>query len=200
MELPKTGKLYKKDFDKLGVCYTNQLTLDARIETVKILDAAPGYETSENIFRLSNAIKIGYEAPVYLKYVNDQVGYGVYADALLKENAIIGEYTGHVIDQDTVLRMSIPQTSFIMMIPACYAGYNWPESLYIDARRAGNCTRFINHSAHPNVYSKLFYDGVLWHVVLLASKNIGPHKQLFIDYGDGYWQIRDLVPENLDQE
>lgn len=71
-------------------------------------------------------------------------------------------------------------------------------SLYTDALKTGNFTRFINHSEQPNVEAELFKIpsnsyGVTpspIEVVYLAKKTIKPGEQLLVNYeGDGnsYW-------------
>lgn len=199
MDMPKEGKFYQEDFKKLGVNYTSKLIYDSTIEIAKILSAAPGYETAENIIRFTDIVKKGYEAPVYLKYINEQIGYGVYADAPIKENDIVGEYTGQLIDQEAAVQLPHEKTSYFMASGNFYPGYNYPEEFYIDAAKAGNFTRFVNHSYDPNVKTKVVYDGALWHVLFIAAKKVEQDKQLLVNYGAGYWQMRGLEPIELDQ-
>lgn len=199
MDSLNNGKFYSKDFSKFGVQYTNKLILDDDIETTKILGAVSGYETPDAIERFTQAVKTGYEAHMYLKYINEKIGYGVYADAPINEHDIIGEYTGRLIDQETAFQLPLEKTACLMALPDCYMGYNYPKTLYVDAMKAGNFTRFINHSYDPNVNSKLLYDGVLWHVLFTAAKNVDRNKQLFFNYGSGYWCIRGIEPIKLDE-
>lgn len=58
---------------------------------------------------------------------------------------------------------------------------------------------FTNHSYDPNVKTKVVYDGVLWHVLFIAAKKVEQDKQLLVNYGPGYWQIREIEPIELDQ-
>lgn len=199
MELPIEGKLYAKDFEKLGVRFASKLLIDSSIDTRQILDAAPGYETLENIKKFTDAIKTGYEAPLYVKYVNAKLGYGAFADAPIKEHDIVGEYTGQLIDQETAVQLPQEKTSYLMASGNFYPGYNYPEELYIDAAKAGNFTRFVNHSYDPNVKTKVVYDGALWHVLFIAAKKVEQDKQLLVNYGPGYWQMRGFEPIELDQ-
>ncbi|CAN5122042.1 hypothetical protein BH09DEP1_BH09DEP1_3940 [soil metagenome] len=203
MDLPdsaKTKKLYASDFAALGVQYSTQLIIDkAKIEMVRIAHAAPGYETPQNITRFDEAVKKGYQAPLYIKYINERMGYGAFADLEIKDNDIVGEYTGNVIDQETALRMPRSETDYLMELTACYVDYNWPAPLYVDAKKSGNLTRFVNHSYKPNVATKLFFDGSMWHTILVAAGAIAQDKQLFINYTRGYWDVRGINPLDPDQ-
>lgn len=197
MDLPTVRKLYAKDFSELGVEYSEQQVIDEAIDTSKILVADPRYETGANSARFTTAIKNGHQASLYLKYINDRVGYGTFADALIQEDDIVGEYTGKIIRQHIVFAMRPEETVYLMPLQACYADYYCLTSLYINAKQIGNFTRFINHSDKPNVISKQVYDGSMWHMILVASQNILQDKQLFIDYGTGYWEARGIKPIDL---
>ena len=72
-----------------------------------------------------------------------------------------------------------------------------PLHYTIDAKRIGNFTRFINHNYKPNVISRLYFDGCMWHTILVADCGIAKDEQLFIDYSRGDWNIRGLVPIDL---
>lgn len=196
MELPKIGKLYKKDFEQLGVHYIDHLVISDAIDKSRIIDPHPHYETPENIACFTRAIENGYEAPVYIKYINSKVGYGVFAETLLKKGDIVGQYTGTLHTEDEVLKIPKAENTYLMPM-VCYAGYNYYESLYIDAKKMGNITRFINHSKTPNVTRKMIYVSGMWHLLLIADQTINQDWQIFDDYGEHYWKSHDIIPEDL---
>lgn len=197
MDKPGVTKLFAHHFNKLGVNYSTQLELDPTIDVSKILEPLPGYEAESNVARFTEAINQRYQAPLYLKYINQTVGYGVYANEPIHANDIIGEYTGKVISQQNVLTKSVKSRAYIMEIVGCLAGYYWPESLYIDAHEAGNFTRYINHSYTPNVMGKQIFDGKWWHIMLIAGREIAQDQQLLIDYGKNYWYLQGINPIDL---
>lgn len=205
MDLPAAKKLYAKDFKKLGVTYTTHLIFDSYVDRSLILEPArrrtiiehPDYEPEPNNARYISAIKNGYQAALYLKYINDAVGHGVFADAGLKKGDIVGEYTGTVITQQKTVGMPADQTSYMFETIFCYRGVFSPEPLIIDARNKGNFTRFINHSYTPNVEVEEVYSDSMWHLLLVASKLINKDQQLFINYGEGYWLRRGIKPIDL---
>jgi SET domain-containing protein len=57
----------------------------------------------------------------------------------------------------------------------------------VDAKKAGNFSRFVNHSGNPNI--NVFYhntDGI-WYAVFIANTFIKKDEQLFVNYGSSYW-------------
>lgn len=197
MDKQRVAKLFAHNFNQLGVHYCTQLEFDSTIDVSKILEPSPGYEAESNVTRFTMAINQQYQAPLYLKYINQKVGYGVYANEHIHANDIIGEYTGKVISQQNVLTKSVKERTYIMEIVGCLAGYYWPESLYIDACEAGNFTRYINHSYTPNVMGKQIFDGKWWHILLVAGCEIAQDQQLLIDYGKNYWYLQGINPIDL---
>lgn len=196
MDLPVIKKLYAGDFEKLGVKFTPRLILDSCVDRSRILQPMPFYETESNIRWYTQAIQMGHQAALYLKYINNKVGYGVFADVALQKDDIVGEYTGKVITQSVAVKKPVAHTG--CMIPmVCYDGCFFPEALIIDARREGNFTRFVNHSYKPNVDCKMVYCDSMWHTLFIASEAIDKDSQLFINYGKGYWEAREIEPIEL---
>lgn len=190
-------KFYKDDFKSFRVVYSNKLILSPDIDRSKILEAAPGYETPANCARFAKAVQNGYEAPIYLKFINDVIGYGAFADACIEEGDIIAEYTGNVISFAAAAQIPLKKRTYFMQLPNCYAATIWPQPLFVDARKVGNCTRFINHSYEPNLQGKAYFDGAMWHVIFVAARRLERDQQLLIDYGKDYWDVHGQEPKNL---
>lgn len=72
------------------------------------------------------------------------------------------------------------------------------EKFVIDAKRQGNPTRFINHSAeNPNASWTSIFDGNKFRLIIVATRPIMEGKQIFIKYSNSYWsnmQIPDPIP------
>ncbi len=171
----KTRKLYASDFKELGVEYTPILK-------------------SKNSQAHIWPYPYVKELALYLKFINDTCGFGVFAEENIGSQWNIGEYTGDVVTLQEVLKMKSlnerTYNEYLMVL-------NEPSQTYVDARNAGNFTRFINHSFKPNVVcSGCYYLG--HHIaVIRAIKDIKKDEQLFIDYGDAYWQARGIEPAEL---
>ena len=59
----------------------------------------------------------------------------------------------------------------------------------INAEKAGNLSRFVNHSCQSNIIAEKVFIGQsnVIHVVFHAVKNIPPGEELTVDYGDTFW-------------
>lgn len=140
--------------------------------------------------KYKKTIESDYAPKVSIRFVNERVGLGVFAEENLKEGSYIGEYTGIVRENNRIY--------FAPLNNYCYE-YPVPDSIgrnfVIDATK-GNFTRFINHSFKPNlkpVYA--FFDG-FYHMILLTLRKVEKGEQINYDYGRNYWYVREL-PEEL---
>lgn len=200
----KTRKLYATDFKALGIEYVS--TLRTYLDRTKIIPQKkislprsqkkwePLLEQQSKEFE--QQIVQQYQAPLYLKYINDTVGFGVFAAAPIKEFDTISEYTGYLCVEDENNQEIDPTFSIDV---GNYYSSDSGSRLYVDGKLAGNFARFINHSYIPNVHSLSVYskcDG-LWHVMMHANQDIPQDAQLLINYGSGYWQSKGIDPVDL---
>lgn len=124
-------------------------------------------------------------ADVYVKWVDDVFGYGLFAGADLKKNDYIGEYYGHIREID-------PKDPVLNGYCVQYlTGLFSKRYVVIDAKDYGNALRFVNHSDTPNVEARWAYDRGLLHLLFFAKEDIAADGQLFINYGTDYWQHRE---------
>jgi SET domain-containing protein len=165
------------------------------------LDNSPYYLENIELFqglfhRYQEDIEQCKMAPIYIKQIDEKLGFGVFAADEISKDAFIGEYAG------------------IVQIPASNAGremrqggyesdFSWyyldqvegaPE-LEINGRLEGNEMRFVNHSDKFNMdVEHTLFQGH-WIIFFKAAKTIQKHEQLLISYGDQYWgeDIRDIL-------
>lgn len=105
--------------------------------------------------------------------------WGLFALEDLKVGDWIGEYTG---EQRWALPFS-RKTDYSWRIPAP----TFPP-LEINASRCGNILRFANHSFEPNaICDHIFFEGA-WSIIFYTQKNIKKGEEIFIDYGEEYWE------------
>lgn len=125
------------------------------------------------------------DAPkISIRFINEQVGHGVFAEENLKADRYIGEYTGIV--RENVRIYFVPLNNYCYQYPVLD---RTGRHFVIDATK-GNFTRFINHSYTPNlkpVYA--FIDG-FYHLILISLRAIRKGEQLSYEYGPQYWYIR----------
>lgn len=115
-------------------------------------------------------------ANLSIREVSREVGHGAFAVEPIAAADMIGEYTG-------ILRKRRDREYNNDYIFSTL----FPDHI-IDAQKAGNATRFINHSSkHFNAMAIEVFSGVRWHVIIIASRNIKAGEQVLIDYGSGYW-------------
>lgn len=149
-------------------------------------------ETSRRYARL---IKDSYMAPVYIRRINDKVGYGVFAGSELDKGAFIGEYTGVIQEAEEKAGHELDEGGF----ESDYSWYYLEEieqapSLEINGRFEGNELRYVNHGNEPNVdVEHALVDGY-WVLFFKTARKINADEQLLISYGDAYWEdgCRDL--------
>lgn len=130
-------------------------------------------------------ITSGKTPKVYIKWIDEYKGYGLFALQNLPSGTFIGEYTGFL--RKYKRRMDV-KNSFCFEYPIGTAA----KSKYtIDAKYMGNHIRFVNHSSRPNIIPHLAYCKNMIHVILRASQFIPKGTELTYDYGPRYWQKRE---------
>lgn len=128
-------------------------------------------------------------APVYIKKIDKNMGYGLFAAQSLKADDLIGEYTG-IVQEAFHLDPSDKDTS----AKTEYA-WDYPDDipglppLEINAREAGGVLRFVNHSFQPNLRIEHTDVDNEWKIFFVADGNIEADSELFVDYGDAYWAV-----------
>ena len=135
-------------------------------------------------FHFQKQILEGFLPDISVRWINDAMGYGVFTEKKIFPADYIGEYTGLVrkrvgrIDQknDYCFEYSIGDWVYNPFI--------------IDAKSQGNFTRFINHSADPNIEPICVCVDDVMHIIFMALKEIQEGTQLFYQYGDYFWKKR----------
>lgn len=127
---------------------------------------------------------LAYPMPdVTLRYIDEAIGWGVFANRPFAKMEFVAEYAGKVrkrrrIDKKNAYCFEYPLLS----------GEKSPYT--IDARDQGGIGRFINHSDEPNLVSALATVENLPHIVLMTKRPIAKGEQLCFDYGPDYWSCR----------
>lgn len=185
--------LSMKGFEKsLGICYRPFLTFSSYSLLKEVISQCP-YILRSSVLASDNAewskmyhheVMTGKTASIYVKWINQEMGYGVFAEKEIFAGTFIGEYTGIV----RYLSRKHPDHN-----PYCfhYPTKWWSLKYFvIDALREGNLTRFINHSQRPNIHPLCLVDRGLLHQVFVASRLIKKGEQITFDYGKDYWLKR----------
>lgn len=127
-----------------------------------------------------------YLPGVVIVRVNELVGNGLVARQYIAPGTIIGEYSGAIVKVAPIAtNESMDNTYF-----APYSTDEVPSSemFVIDAKRAGNPTRFINHSDdNSNAVWVPVFDGEKFRLIVAATKAIPDGKQILLKYRLSYW-------------
>ncbi len=116
-------------------------------------------------------------APTIVKWINEEKGYGLFAEKDLKQYAFVGEYTGLVRKIDN---------KHLKINPYCFS---YPKKLFgkqdfiIDALEVGNLSRFINHSDRPNLQPLWLNKEGFSHLIFYTNRPIKGDTELTFDYG-----------------
>jgi hypothetical protein len=126
---------------------------------------------------------------VSLRWIDDAIGWGIFAERDFLQTEFIAEYSGVVrkrVSQDT-------KNGYCFEYPLA-TGVDSPY--LIDAQDRGGISRYINHSNKPNLTSLSVHVEGVNHIVLYTVKKIAKGEQLCYDYGPDYWKRRG-TPQNL---
>lgn len=140
----------------------------------------------------------GYHPNIYIKWVNSNVGYGIFANEDIPKDTFIGEYTGEIqlvtqtyfTNNDYLWQYTPSLAPHVPIIKDCFA-------TSINAKYKGNHTRFINHSDQNNLDSYYIFSEGLLRVCFLSIKDIPKDTQMTYDYGSTYWRNRKKKREIL---
>jgi len=122
----------------------------------------------------------------YVRWINHDLGYGVFAAQDIPALCYVGEYLG------VVCKRSGRKHRFNDYIFS-YTVTDKNTPYIIDAQQQGNFTRFINHDDyHPNLISRWVVKDGLTHIILFTNRSVKKNQQLTYDYGDYYWRSRPL--------
>ncbi len=128
-------------------------------------------------------IETGYLPPVVVRWVSDQIGWGVFAARDFTAREYIAQYTGVLRKWRRSDRKNGYCFEYVHL-----SGESTP--FLIDAREQGGIARYINHSANPNLYPTLATVGDITRVILLTKQRVLKGEQLSYDYGPAYWAHR----------
>ena len=121
--------------------------------------------------------------PVSLRWIDEEMGWGVFADKDFASMEFIAEYTGIVRER----RKEDGENSYCfeyLILPDMDVDY------LIDAQDQGGISRYINHSFTPNSLRLHDRRRKVSHIIFFTKRAIQAGEQLFYDYGPNYWKKR----------
>lgn len=174
-------------FSYLNALFFDDLKLLGEV-ALKGLKAEKDEECQELGKTFYREITTSYFAPSKVSFVDERVGYGLFAKKNVKKGEFIGEYTGKVS------RYEIGTFSDYL--------YRYPindqiDRPYVIDANSGNVLRFANHSSRFNMKAHTAYIEPFFHTIFLATRAINEGEQFLYDYGKKYWTLRGR-PKDLD--
>lgn len=137
-------------------------------------------------------IQKGAHPKVSIQYINDKVKFGVFAEKKIPPCAFVGEYTGIIQERR---KKELQGKVYCARYTVWEMGR---RQFIIDAEKKGNFTRFINHSATPNLALQSVYWRGMPRMIFVALKEIEKGSQLTFDYGTFFWKEQKQTPIAFD--
>ncbi len=136
---------------------------------------------------LRQSLFSGKVADCSIRWIGEELGYGLFAENVIAKDSFIGQYTGLVRQ---VNRRKADFNGYCMRFPTKL--FSWGYYV-IDALHAGNELRFANHSDKPTMKPFCLVDRGLIHIGLFAARTIEPGEELTFNYGRDYWKYRHKI-------
>lgn len=199
-EFRKTRKL----FAALGLKHTNNLVMeesevdlmfaDKQITQKCINDELRSTITSKRLSaqKLKEIRDVIQSQPIrkdlQIKFINENMGYGVFATQAMPVNTVIGVYSGQIktieeVNQDYAF-------PFLGINPSSISSEDEDEqekTFWVDASVCGNATRFINHAEDQNCSTLNILDANnIPQVVFFTRDPIKKGEEITINYGSVY--------------
>jgi hypothetical protein len=162
----------------------------AKSKKAKLLDEIEPEKIWMGIY-FDKEIQKGIHPKVTIRWIDDDVGYGVFAAQRIPSCAFVGEYTGVVQERR---KKHLKDNYYCVQYNAWEIGRT---KYVLDAALKGNFTRFINHSSRPNLGLQSVYWRGLPRMIFISLKEIPEGAQLTFDYGNFFWKECAQTPKNL---
>lgn len=120
---------------------------------------------------------------VVIRWIDSSLGWGVFAGRNFKAMEFIAEYVGRVRKRQRVDTQNSYCFEYIL-VPGTSSCFT------VDAMDQGGVSRYINHSATPNLNSALASLELTTHIILHTNRAVAKDEQLCYDYGLDYWSKR----------
>lgn len=186
-------KIFIRELEqRLEIKYLNSLIFEREKYRERVIKKAKKYLKRPGLKQMNSWTlalhKRAMEQPqkdfFYIRWINNCLGYGVFAAQDIPALCYIGEYAG-------MLRKRHFRKDRFNNYIFGYVVAGKGTSYIIDAKEQGNFTRFINHNGiHPNLTSRWVIKDQITHIIFFANKLILKGQQLTYDYGDCYWRSR----------
>ena len=157
-------------------------------QKAKIKDQITPEKTWMGIY-FDKEVQQGAHPPVSIRYIDDEVGFGVFAEQRIPSCSFVGEYTGIIQERK---RKQVKDKRYCVRYTVWEMGR---RNFIIDAEKMGNFTRFFNHSANPNLSLQTVYWRGMPRMIFITLKEIEEGTQFTFDYGTFFWKKCQQTPK-----
>lgn len=183
-------------FEKLDLSYTNKLIFSDSAKDVSnvVRGDLSGYTypislTPAKRKEFETCVDSSYRAPTYLKWVSDDIGYGVFASEELAADKFISIYSGKVFSDTDVAGNSTLSWAY----PIC--GAISGKKYTLSAKEYGDCGRFFNDARSDignNLSPTMIYSekNKNYSIVYYTNSVVKKDQELCVSYGSSYWANR----------
>lgn len=133
-------------------------------------------------------IRKGVHPPIEIRYISEEIGYGVFATKKIPACTFVGEYAG-------MIQQKAPKELRDKTYTMRYTMWEGKKNFCIDAEKKGNFTRFFNHSAHPNLGLQSVYWRGIPRMIFISLAEIPEGAHMTFDYGSTFWKYHSNAPK-----
>jgi len=178
--------------------WTDNLVIRAETEVANVVRKGAHVIKWKQLKRFNLECLDDPEKHFYLKKIDEQSGYGLFAKHAIPANTVIGEYTGELISREEFEK----RQKELKKTGASNYFFSTYSSMTIDAGAMGNHTRFLNHGSGDRLNCRTQYvdlgdiSGELSGIprnFIISTRAIAADEQLFIWYGKGYFGDEDCL-------
>jgi SET domain-containing protein len=115
-------------------------------------------------------------------------GLGAFARSLIKKGEKIGEYTGELLTINEY--ESLKDKSYIFEVGKKFEGRYYTFYINGKNKKYASSLRYINGAYGKKKTQQINCEAYQYaeKIFYRATKNIKPGEELFVDYGDSYWE------------
>jgi hypothetical protein len=162
----------------------------SRSQKAKLKDQIPPEKIWMGIY-FDKEVQQGVHPPVSIRFIDEEVGFGVFAEQRISSCSFVGEYTGIIQERK---RKQVKDKRYCVRYTVWEMGR---RNFIIDAEKMGNFTRFINHSSKPNLSLQSVYWRGMPRMIFIALKEIEEGTQFTFDYGTFFWKECQQTPKHF---
>jgi len=132
-------------------------------------------------------------ANVSIRWIDEAIGHGLFAEQEIEEGELIGEYTGIVRRRNVLIGRN--RNEYCFSYPT--SDFSFKKHM-IDAKPNSNELRYINDSDDPNCEGLCVWLDDLLRVIIRSIQRIPKGDQITYNYSLNFWKSRPLEPKRKD--